>query len=142
MRPGRFAGMLADAVNREGHLSAVTYADAGITRSLWGIVATGNGIRVDVQVVARSAPGDDYAVAERRVTGPEHPPLTGAASDSLPGLELHLAALAVEYAPTEIRSVDLYSQRGKPQAILHGATITFHDGSAVFMYVTGKGKAP
>ncbi len=135
MRPARFQNLLIAAINKSGQMEAAhTYADARITRSLYGIIVTGP-VKASVQIAARSALGDDYAQPEHIVTGDEHPPIRFAEPDSLEGLEQYLAALAVYAAPDEIASVGLYHAREKPGAVKYGFTVNFHDGSAIFAYI-------
>ena len=116
-------------------LHARIYAEAGITRSLYGIIVTGP-VKADVQIAARSALGDDYSQPEHIVTGPKHAPLPRARNPvNLTMLEGYLTALAVDAAPDEVASADRFTTRPKPGAIKYGATFTFHDGSAIFMYI-------
>lgn len=136
MRPARFQNLLAMAVANDGQFVATTYAEAGIKRSLWGIILTGV-ITVDVQIAARSALGDDYTQSEHIVTGTPHSGLTSPANPkNLTDVERYLAALIIDVAPQEFEAVRMYYMRDKPGAMRHGATFNFHDGSAIFMYVT------
>lgn len=135
MRPDRFTAMLAGSVNRDGKMTARTYADAGITRSLYGLVLNE---RLNVQIIARSAERDDYRKPEQVVTGEPCPPVSAAEPRDLVTVERYLTALAVAAAAGEIKAVQLYSQRDKPQAIPYGATFTFHSGAGIFLYIDEK----
>ncbi len=134
MRPARFQNLLAAAVNHDGRLTAATYAEAGITTSLYGLVLTGT-VGANVQIVARSALGDDYSQPEHIVTDTEHPvlPLFRTMELRPDSLERYLAALIIDVAPAEFRAMYLYTERGAP--VNYGCTFMFHDGSAIFMYV-------
>lgn len=136
MRPARFQNLLAAAVNADGKLTAATYENTGITTSRWGLIIQGP-VHASVQIVARSADGDDYGQPETIVTGTPHPSLPVLAMMPLrkDAVERYLAALIIDIAPDEVRSVHLYSDRDKPGAIKHGATFAFHDGSKIFLYV-------
>ena len=135
MRPARFQNLLIDAINNDGQMEAAhTYADARITRSLYGIILTGP-VKANVQIAARSALGDDHTQPEHIVTGEPHAPLTITIPTVLADVERYLAPLAVDIAPQEVASVSLYSVREKPQAVKYGFTVNFHDGSAIFVYI-------
>jgi hypothetical protein len=135
MRPARFQDFLASAVKKNGAMRASTYGEAGITRSLYGLILTGP-VRASVQIAARSALGDDYAQPERIVTGEPHPHIDSADPSHLEGAEQYLAALIIDVVPHEIASVSLYHLRAKRGAIRYGFTVDFHDGSAIFCYVS------
>lgn len=137
MRPDRFTTMLTGAVNHDGKITARTYADSGIAWSWYGLVLSGP-VKGSVQVVARSAIGDDYSKPEQIVTGEPCQQISTVEPRDLPTAEQYLAALCVAAAADEIKDVTLYSQRSKTQAIPYGATFTFHSGAAIFMYITEK----
>jgi hypothetical protein len=136
MRPARFQHLLALAVDNDGQMVATTYAEAGITTSLYGLILTGGPTEAKVHIAARSALGDDYAQPEHIVSGDEHASLTVVKPDDLNGVERYLAALIVDVAANEIASVRLYHLRDSKQANSNGFTVNFHDGSAIFVYVT------
>lgn len=146
MRPDRFERLLADAINRDGRLTARTYAEAGFTRSRHGIIATSPaGVPVNVQIVARLADGERHDQAEQPVTDTPHadirrPDPTDNGKLDLAALEQYLAGLAVAAAPSEVESVTLYQDRG-PGAVRYGATLTYHSGAAIYLYVLSAGTA-
>lgn len=147
MRPERFERLLADAINGDGLLTARTYAEAGYQRSRYGIIATTpTGAPVNVQIVGRLADGERNEQPAPPVTGTPHPdlerpdPIQGGKLD-LARVERYLAALAVTAAPDEVSRVRLYQEREQPGAVRYGATLTFHNGAAVFLYVLSAGGA-
>ncbi|MFB0617278.1 hypothetical protein [Streptomyces sp. AGS-58] len=145
MRSDRFERLLVDAINADGRLTARTYAEAGFDRSPHGaIAATGRGAAVNVQIVGRLADGARHDHAEQPVTGEPHealpvpdPAETGTLD--LETFERYLAGLVVGAAPEEVRTVTLYRDRDAPGAVRYGATITYHDGAATFLYVLSAG---
>lgn len=147
MRPDRFERLLTDAVNRDGRLTARTYTEAGFDRSPYGVIATTRtGTPVNVQLVGRLADGERHDHPGQPVTGDPHPdlpipdPLTGGGLD-LAAVEKYLTGLAVAAAPAEVRHVALYQDRPEPGAVRYGATLTFHSGAAIFLYVHSAGTA-
>lgn len=147
MRPARFERLLADAINRDGRLTAKTYEEAQFGRSPRGIIATTpTGTPVNVQIAGRLAAGERHDTPEQPVTGTRHPdlaipdPVSGGKLD-LAAVEKYLAGLAVSAAGDEVQRVDLYQDREEPGAVRYGATITFHSGAAVFLYVLSAGSA-
>lgn len=147
MRPDRFERLLADAINNDGRLTARTYTEADFTRSPHGIIATTRtGVPVNVQIVARLADGERHGQAVQSVTGTPHPslgipdPAEGRGLD-LAVFEKYLAGLVVAAAAEEVADVALYQDRSEPGAISYGATITFHSGAAVFLYVLSAGSS-
>ncbi|MFC1405743.1 MULTISPECIES: hypothetical protein [Streptacidiphilus] len=140
MRPDRFLN----------HLSAVASAVAGVTRAepvpdggrgkrpyLLEIEAGGKTTRW--QVVAVSAPGDRYDQDEREpVLGPvPQPPVPAPAAVGSPEqVEAALITALLGADPGEIASVEAYSIRATPGAVPHGATLTFHDSSKIFLNYT------
>lgn len=147
MRPDRFERLLADAINNDRRLTARTYREADVSRSPYGIVATTpTGAPVNVQIVGRLADGERHDHPAEPVTSTPHPdlpipdPVEGGKLD-LAKLEQYLAGLAVSAAPEETASVALYQQRDKPGAVRYGATISYHNGAAVFLYVLSAGSS-
>lgn len=147
MRPDRFERTLADAINRDGRLTARTYAEENFTRSRHGIIATTpTGAHINLQIVARSADGDRYDTPEGQpVTDTPHPPIDSAdpirgGQIDLAALERYVAALAVTAAAAEVKSFALYQDRDQPGAVRYGATFAFHSGAAIFLYVLGAGR--
>jgi len=123
-------------------MAARTYAEAGISRSLYGLILTGP-VDADVHIVARSALGDDYAQPERVVTGNPHPTLATndrqrmkqVKPDSLASAEQYIAALIVDAAPQEVASVSLYHLSGKKNASSTVSRLISTTGSAIFCYI-------
>lgn len=147
MRPDRFERLLADAINRDGQLTARTYAEADYSRSPHGIIATTKtGTPVNVQIVGKLADGERHDQPAQPVTSTAHPdlpipdPVEGGKLD-LVKLEQYLTGLAVSAAPAETASVALYQQRDKPGAVRYGATITYHSGAAIFLYILSAGNS-
>jgi len=147
MRPDRFERLLADAINADGRLTAVTYAEASRDRSRYGLVLTGpGGASVDVQIVARSAVGDRYEQPEEPVTGAEQPrvdvpdPLAGGGVPMV-ALERYLAALARNAAPAEVEGTSVFQERESVGAVRYGAAVEYRDGSAIYLYVLRAGQA-
>ena len=145
MRPERFERLLADAINQDRRLTARTYDEAGFTRSPRGIIATTpTGIPVNVQIIGRLAEGERHGPEGQTVTSTPHPdlpipdPVNGGKLD-LANLEQYLAGLAVNAAPAETASVALYQQRDEPGGVRYGATITYHSGAMIFLYVLSAG---
>jgi len=147
MRPTRFERLLADAINQDGRLTARTYSEAGFDRSPHGIIATTRtGVPVNVQIVGRLADGERHDPPAEPVTGAPYPRLDApdpAESGTLDVavFEKYLAALAVSVAADEVRSVALYQDRETPGAVRYGATLTFHSGAAIYLYVLTAGSA-
>lgn len=145
MRPARLERLLADAINRDGRLTARTYAEAGFDRSPHGIIATTRaGVPVNVQIVGRLADGERHDRPAPPVTGTAHPHLnvpdpaeSGALDVAV--FEEYLAALAVNAAADEVQSVDRYHDREEPKAVRYGATLTYHSGAAIYLYVLTAG---
>ena len=147
MRPDRFERLLVDAINRDGRLAARTYREADFTRSPHGIIATApTGAPVNVQIVGRLADGERHDHPAAPVTGDPHPdrpipdPVEGGKLD-LAKLEQYLAGLAVSVAPEETASVALYQDRDKPGAVRYGATLAYHNGAAIYLYVLSAGSS-
>jgi hypothetical protein len=145
MRPDRFERLLADAINRDGRLTARTYSEAGFDRSPHGVIATTRaGVPVNVQIVGRLADGERHDQPAPPVTGKPHPaldipdPASGNKLD-VAAVEKYLAALAVSVAADETSSVACYQDRDTPGAIRYGATLTYHNGAAIFLYVFSAG---
>jgi hypothetical protein len=147
MRPARLERLLADAINHDGRLAAKTYTEAGFDRSPYGIVATTrSGLSANVQIVGRLAPGERHNQPAAPVTGAPHPSLdcpdpaeTGKLDLAL--FERYLTALAVSVAADETSSVALYGHRKEPGAIRYGATLTYRNSAAIFLYVYSAGTA-
>ncbi|MFF1284316.1 hypothetical protein ACFVY4_26690 [Streptomyces sp. NPDC058299] len=145
MRTERFERLLVDAINRDGRMTARTYAEADFTRSPHGVIATTRtGVPANVQIVGRLADGERHDHAEQPITGTPHPALdtpdpTEGGHLDLALFERYIAGLAVAAAPEEIRTVALYQDRDKPGGVRYGATITFHSGAAIFVYVLSAG---
>lgn len=145
MRPARFERLLADAINRDGRLTARTYTEAGFDRTPHGIIATTRtGVPVNVQIVGRLADGERHDHPAPPVTGTPHPHLDApdpAESGTLDVavFEKYLAALAVNAAADEVQSVAPYQDRDTPGAVRYGTTLTFHTGAAVYLYVLTAG---
>ena len=133
MRPARFQRLLALAVDNDEHMTATTYAEAGITRSLWGLILTGPP-SADVQIAARSAIGDDYTQPETIVTGATLPFLGAPKPEQVEGIPSYLAMLVNDVAPGEIARAEVHRVRPSGE-IPYGATFNFHDGSAIFLYI-------
>ncbi|MER6350703.1 hypothetical protein ABT186_02305 [Streptomyces sp. NPDC001634] len=147
MRPARLELLLVDAINADGRLTARTYKEAGQTRSPYGIVATSRtGVPIDVQIVGRLADGERHDQPAQPVTGDPHPHLdapdpaeTGRVDLAL--FERYLASLAVSVAANETSSVALYQDRKEPGAVRYGATLSYHNGAAIFLYVLSAGSS-
>jgi hypothetical protein len=147
MRPARLEGLLVDAINRDGRLTARTYTEAGFDRSPHGVIATTRaGVPVTVQIVGRLADGERHDHREQPVTGTPHPRLdvpdpaeTGRLD--LTVFERYLAALAVNAAADETSSVTMYQDRDAPGAVRYGATLAYHSGAAIYLYVLTAGTA-
>jgi hypothetical protein len=147
MRPDRFERLLADAINQDRRLTARTYSEADITRSSCGIAATTpTGVPVHVQIASRLADGERHDQPAQPVTSAPHPdlpipdPVDGGKLD-LAKVEQYLAGLAVSVAPEETASVALYQDRKKPGAVHYGATLTYHNGAAIFLYILSAGSS-
>lgn len=147
MRPDRFQRLLVDAINRDRRLTARTYEDAEYGRSPYGIVAaTPGGVPVNVQIVGRLADGERHDHPAQPVTSSPHPdlpvpdPVDGGKLD-LAKLEQYLAGLAVSVAPEETASVALYQDRDEPGAVRYGATLSYHNGAAIYLYVLSAGSS-
>lgn len=147
MRPARLERLLTDAINRDGRLTAHTYEDAEFGRSPHGIIATSPvGVPVNVQIVGRLADGERHDQPAPPVTGKPHPgfdvpdPASGSKLD-LAAVEKYLAALAVSVTADEISNVALYQDRDTPGAVRYGATLTYHNGAAIYLYVYSAGSA-
>jgi len=147
MRPARFEQLLADAINHDGRLTARTYEQAEFGRSPRGIIATTpTGVPVNVQIVGRLADGERHDHAAQPVTGTPHPDLnipdpTVNGKLDLAAVEKYLAGLAVAATPDEVQSVALYQDREAPGAVRYGATLTYHSGAAIFLYILSAGSA-
>lgn len=145
MRPDRFERLLADAINRDGRLTARTYAEADFTRSRFGIIATTpTGTPVNVQIVGRLADGERNDQPAAPVLSAPHPDLaipdpTEGGKLDLAALEQYVAGLVVAAAPEEIAKVGLYQNRPAPGAVHYGLTVTYHSGAATFVYVLSAG---
>ena len=101
---------------------------------------------VNVQIVGRLAPGERHDQPEQPVTGTPHPhldapePAEGGKLD-LAAFERYLVALAVGVAADETDSVALYQNRESPGAVRYGATLRYHNGAAIYLYVLAAGGA-
>lgn len=146
MRPDRFERLLADAINRDRRLTARTYAEADISRSPYGIVATTRtGVPVNVQIIGRLADGERHDQPAQPVTSTPHPLLdTPDPAESgkldLAAFERYVASLAVAATPDEISSVSLYQDRDQ-SAVRYGLTISYHNGAAIYLYVLSAGSS-
>lgn len=147
MRPDRFERLLADAINRDGRLTARTYHEADFTRSAYGIVATTpTDTPVNLQIVGRLADGERNDHPAAPVLSTPHPdlaipdPAEGGKLD-LAVLEQYLAGLVVATVPAEIAKVSLYQNRPAPGAVHYGLTVTYHSGAATFVYVLSAGSS-
>lgn len=147
MRPDRFQRLLVDAINNDRRLTARTYREADVSRSPYGIVATTpTGAPVNVQIVGRLADGERHDQPAAPVLGDPHPdlaipdPVEGGKLD-LAKVEQYLAGLAVSVAPAETARVALYQDREHPGAVRYGATLTYHNGAAIFLYVFSAGSS-
>lgn len=147
MRPVRMEHLLVDAINRDGRLTAHTYSEAGFDRSPHGIIATTRaGVSVNVQIVGRLADGERHDQPATPVTGDPHPSLdspdpTETGKLDLALFERYLTALAVSVAADETSSATLYGHRKEPGAIRYGATLTYRNGAAIFLYVYSAGSS-
>ncbi|MBL3664570.1 hypothetical protein JL475_00720 [Streptomyces sp. M2CJ-2] len=147
MRPDRFERLLTDAINHDKRLTARTYSEAGFTRSPHGITATIPGCApVNVQIVGRLADGERHDHPAPPVASTPHPDLpipdpTDGRSLSLAALEQYLVGLAVAAAPAETASVRLYQDRDTPGAVRYGATITYHNGATIYLYILSAGSS-
>lgn len=147
MRPNRFERLLAEAVNNDRRLTARTYTEADFTRSPYGIIAaTPTGAPINVQITGRLANGERHDTPAEPVTAAPHPdlaipdPVEGGKLD-LAKVEQYLAGLAVSVAPAETASVALYQNREQPGAVRYGATLTYHNGAAIFLNVLSAGSS-
>lgn len=147
MRPDRFERLLVDAINRDGRLSAQTYSEADFTRSLYGIIATTRlGVSANIQIVGRLADGERNDQPAAPVIGAPHPGFDSPDPDEsgkldLAAFEQYVTSLAVSAVSDEISSVALYQHRKEPGAVRYGATITYNNGAATFLYVLSAGSA-
>ena len=145
MRTERIERILADAINKDDHLTARTYTEANYTRSPRGIIATTpTGIPVNIQIAGRLADGERHNQKEQPVTGAPHQPHgtpnpTESGSLDLAVFEQYLAGLIVAAASDEIKNIALYQDRDTPGAVRYGLTITYHSGAATFLYVLSAG---
>ena len=145
MRPARFERLLTDAINQDGRLTAKTYREAGFDRSPHGIIATTRAsVPVNVQIVGKLADGERHDQPAAPVTGDPHPHLdTPDPAESgkldLALFERYLTALAVSVAADETSSAATYQARKEPGAIRYGATLTYHNGAAIYLYVYSAG---
>lgn len=99
-----------------------------------------------MQITGRLADGERHDQPAQPVTGTPHPdlpvpdPVEGGTLD-LAKVEQYLAGLAAAVAPAETASVTLYQNRAEPGSIRYGATLTFHNGAAIYLYVLSAGNA-
>jgi hypothetical protein len=136
MRPDRFQQLLAQAAASLPGVTVQTFEEAGHTRHPYGITVQAGGKTSRWQIVATSAPGDQYAQPEPvpvlgdSVAAPE--PSTAPAG-SPEQLEAALAIAVHSADQGEIAGIDLYSRRPDPPVVGFGATFTFHDGSRIYL---------
>lgn len=142
MRPDRFQSLLLDHLpSVPGITKAVSFADSGYDRSLYGVVLHHhNGACTWWQPVATSRTGDDYAKPEgvpvtgERVLEMPLPDLTGPHIETSEVEAAIAATLTRADAAGEIARIQRYSLREQPGATSHGLTVDFHDTSRIFVY--------
>lgn len=136
MRPDRFEHTLLVAAQTIPGVTAAVFAEAGHTKHPRGVSLTSGGKTSRWQIVATSAPGDrfDQPEAEPVLGDKPAPPAPATAQEGTPEhLEAALAAALLAADPGEIAAIDLYSRRAEPPKIGHGLTLTFHDGSKIYV---------
>lgn len=145
MRPMRFETWLRDLVTAAADPAVQlvqTNAEAGFTRNPTGLgITLASGGTAVLQIIGRSRDGDKYSEPEQIIEGESAlapvpvPSLPASGPIPTATLEEWLTALMTNAGSPEVATVERYSTADKPGAVRYGATITFHSGAAVFLYV-------